>query len=388
MPQIFMNHTSSATSSINKKIAIFYPNFGGGGAESVCLWMLEALKAKYDLTLFTFSDIDIHKLNSMYATQLDPKEIKVRALFPKSLGGFTEFLRANSPQMRMLFFHLLIRFIKKYCHEYDLVISAYNATDLGKWGIQYIHWTGVIDETNKIYKKVSSFSDEKMKSNISICNSDFVAQRLKQMYDMDSQVIYPPVVTEFPEIPWEEKENAFICSGRLTKAKQPHQVIEIVRQVRERGFDVKLYLTGGGGGVYAWGYQRFLRKKIEENSAWVTLYQNLSFQDYVKVLAKCKYGIHFKQEPFGISIAEMLKAGAIPFVKDKGGQIEIVGAENQDLFFKNRPEAVERIVALLSNSERLQAVRGVLEERKSIFSTTRFMTEIDRAVQEFFEKQT
>jgi hypothetical protein len=104
------------------------------------------------------------------------------------------------------------------------------------------------------------------------------------------------------------------------------------------------------------------------------------------VLAKCKYGLHFKQEPFGISIAEMLKAGAIPFVKDKGGQIEIVGAENQDLFFKNRPEAVEKIISLLSHSERLQAVRGVLEERKSIFSTSRFMTEIDRAVQDFFER--
>lgn len=380
-----MSYTS-ATTATRKKIAIFYPSFSGGGAESVCLWMLEALTEKYDLTLFTLSDVDVSKLNSMYATYLHPEDIKVKSLFNQKLRGITEFLRANFPRMRMLFFHLLIRFVKKYCHEYDLVISAYNAIDLGALGMQYVHWTGVIDKADKIYKQVSSFSDEQMKSNISICNSNFTVQRLKQMYGMDSQVVYPPVVTEFPEIPWEEKENAFICSGRLTKAKQPHQVIEIVRQVREKGFDVKLYLTDGGGGAYAWGYQRFLRKKIEENSAWVTLYQNLSFQDYVKVLAKCKYGLHFKQEPFGISIAEMLKAGAIPFVKDKGGQIEIVGAENQDLFFKNREEAVEKIVTLLSNPTRLQEVRGVLAERKSIFSTTRFMAEIDRAVQQFFEK--
>jgi hypothetical protein len=53
-----MSHPSSSTST-NQKIAIFYPNFGGGGAESVCLWMLEALRKKYDLTLFTFSDVDI-----------------------------------------------------------------------------------------------------------------------------------------------------------------------------------------------------------------------------------------------------------------------------------------------------------------------------------------
>ena len=94
----------SPSISANQKIAVLYPNFGGGGAESVCLWMLEALRQKYDLTLFTFSDIDINKLNSMYATHLEKKEIKVRALFHKNLRGLMEFLRANSPQIRMLFF--------------------------------------------------------------------------------------------------------------------------------------------------------------------------------------------------------------------------------------------------------------------------------------------
>lgn len=376
---------TSKRSSDQKNIAIFYPNFGGGGAESVCLWMLEALKHNYNLTLFTFSEIDLGILNSMYATQLDQSDVQIRSLFNQSLRKPTEFLRANSPQIRMLFFHLLIRFVKKYCHDYDLVISAYNATDLGKQGIQYIHWTGVIDEADRIYKKISSFSDESIKSNISLANSGFVAQRFKQMYGADAQVVYPPVVTEFPNIPWEEKENAFICSGRLTKPKQPHQVIEILRQVRAQGFDLKLYLTGGGGGSYAWGYQRFLRKKIAENSSWVTLYQDLSFQDYVKVVARCRYGLHFKQEPFGISIAEMLKAGAIPFVKNKGGQIEIVGSENEDLLFGNQEEAVKKVVSLLKNPDRLQELRGILDERKQLFSTSRFMSEIDREVSRFFD---
>lgn len=380
-----MNH-SPEISSEKKRIAVFYPNFAGGGAESVGLWILEALKNKYDLTLFTFSEVDLEKLNSMYGTQLSNETVKIRALFNKNLRKTTEFLRANNAQIRMLFFHLLIRYLKSHCNEYDLAISAYNATDLGNKGIQYVHWIKVLDKAG-IYKKVSAFSDEKMKSNISLANSEFVAKKYQKIYGVEPQVVYPPVVAELPDIPWEEKENAFICSGRLTEPKEPHKVIEILSKVRQKGFDIKLYLTGGGGGVYAWKYQQFLKKKIAENSEWVQLYQNLPYQDYVKVLAKCKYGFHYKQEPFGISIAEMVKAGAVPFVKSKGGQVEIVGAENQDLLFDNPEEAVEKVVALLSNQDRVKEISASLAERKNLFSTARFMAEINRAVDKYFENQ-
>ncbi len=140
-----MNH-SPETNSEKKRIAVFYPNFAGGGAESVGLWILEALKNKYDLTLFTFSEVDLEKLNSMYGTQLSNETVKIRALFTKNLRKTTEFLRANNAQIRMLFFHLLIRYLKSHCDEYDLAISGYNATDLGKQGIQYIHWIGALDQ--------------------------------------------------------------------------------------------------------------------------------------------------------------------------------------------------------------------------------------------------
>ncbi|MGA0201314.1 MAG: glycosyltransferase, partial [Prochlorotrichaceae cyanobacterium] len=126
------------------------------------------------------------------------------------------------------------------------------------------------------------------------------------------------------------------------------------------------------------------QQKIAENSNWVTLYQGLPYQDYVKILSKCKYGIHFKQEPFGISIAEMVKAGCIPFVKSKGGQVEIVGSENEALFFKKPQEAVEKIVAVLSQPAQTAQLRQSLAKQKHLFSTDRFMAEIDREVEAYF----
>ena len=40
-----------------KSVAVFYPLFSGGGAEAVCLWILEALKETYDLTLLSLIHI-------------------------------------------------------------------------------------------------------------------------------------------------------------------------------------------------------------------------------------------------------------------------------------------------------------------------------------------
>ncbi|MDY7022447.1 MAG: glycosyltransferase [Cyanobacteriota bacterium] len=366
-------------------IAVFYPSFQGGGAESVGLWILEALKDQYNVTLFTLLPINFEKLNSAYGTHLSEDSVPVQSFLPKSAQTSLDFLVANNNIIRKLLNHFYIREFKANAQEYDLVLSGYNATDLGKKGIQYIHWIDVFDKDEQFYKNISDFSDERMKSNVSMANSAVVADAIKTEYGIDSTVVYPPVVLDVQNIPWEQKENAFICSGRLTKAKQPHKAIQILKIIRAKGYDVKLYLTGGGGGFYGWQYLRFLKKMVAENSDWVTLYQDLPYKDYVNVLARCRYGIHYKKEPFGISIAEMMKAGAIPFVRSVGGQVEIVGEDNQDLFFENTvEEAVEKILNVLSNPDQQQQLRAKLEERKQIFSTDNFMNNICEFVENYF----
>lgn len=367
------------------KIAVYYPAFLGGGAETVALWMLEALKEKYDLTLFTVSEIDFERLNAMYGTTLSAQKIQVKALFPRFLNPVIDFLIANNQPLRMLLFHLCIRDIKANQADYDLSISAYNAADLGKKTIQYIHWVKVL-EGNGWYEKVSNFSIAQLKKNPSLSNSQLVQEAVQKTYGIHSTVLYPPVVLDIPNEAQIEKENAFICSGRITEAKQPDQVIKILKQVRAQGFDIKLHLTGGGGGAYALKYERSIKKLAAENSDWITLYENLEYADYVQVVARCQYGIHYKKEPFGISIAEMVKAGVIPFVRSQGGQVEIVGAQNQDLFFGDEAEAIAKIIAVLSSPEKQATLLEALKAQKHLFSTQRFMAEMIQFVDRHFEQ--
>ncbi len=370
-----MPKNQAVISPERKKIAIYYPYFMGGGAEAVALWMLEALKDHYDLTLFTFSQIDLQQLNSMYGTNLTNHLIEVKAICPQFLSYLANFLISNNKDFRQFAIHLLIRYLKSVNFNYDLLVSAYNAADLGRRGIQYIHWVKVIEGGKPIYRKISNFSIQQLRENIAIANSHTVADTVHNIYGIEAKVIYPPVVLKSTELPWHMKENSFICSGRLVESKQPHKVIEILQEVRQKGYDINLYFTGGGGGVAEQKYELFLIKMVQDHASWVKLYKNLTYEEYSQVLYKCKYGIHLKKEPFGISIAEMVKAGAIPFVKSQGGQVEIVGAENTDLFFDNEEEAREKIVTVLKDPSKQASLVSALERQKSLFSTERFMQE-------------
>lgn len=380
------NQANQANQDTRKKIAVYYPAFAGGGAEAVGLWILEALHQDYDLTLFTISDAQFQVLDSMYGTHLAAANVQINSLLPPQVETLVNTIISNNAQLRMLLFHWLIRHLKQQQQHYDLTISGYNAIDLGQRGINYIHWVRVL-EGNRLAEAISGFNADRVKESLAIANSYVVQDTIRKTYDTESVVVYPPVVIDVQNIPWEDKEDAFICSGRLVKAKEPHRAIQILQRVRAQGFPIKLYLTGGGGGAYGWQYRKFLQNMVDANADWVTLCENLPYSDYVKVLSRCKYGIHYKKEPFGISIAEMVKAGAVPFVRDQGGQVEIVGSHNPDLLFADEEEAIAKIIQVLQDGDRLQKLRDSLEHQKYLFSTERFMSEIKQIVAEQLNQQ-
>lgn len=380
--------------TVKKRIAVWQPFFFGGGAEAVALWVLQALSSEYDVTLFTLAEVDIAWLDTMYATQLSKQDITVHTLLTGRLGKWAYALMSNGPIARMAFVYWTIRRFKAVSADYDLVFSAYNALDMGRPGIQYLHWVYVVEKETeqaerwmKALMRWVDFSRERLQQNLSIANSQYTADRVQKCYGIKAQVVFPPVITQIDALPWAEKDNAFLCSGRIVQAKQTHRVITILKAVRAQGFDVKLHITGGGGGVYGQDYLRKIEAIAQAHSDWIFLHQNLPYEDYLKIVARCRYGIHYKPEPFGISVAEMLKADMIPFVRSKGGQMEIVGAEHVDLLFDNEKEGAEKIAAVMRDQSLQEALRRSLAHRKHLFSTEHFMAAIRQTVEQALTAQ-
>jgi glycosyltransferase involved in cell wall biosynthesis len=346
--------------------------------------MLNALQKDYQLTLFTLFPLDLEQLNEFYNTNLS-SQVQVKSCLPAQWKSWVEWLIANSALGRKFFYHLCLRFFKQVSSDYDLAISGYNAADLGCDGLQYVHWVGVLENPNFYW--ISQFSEAQMRRNASIANSRTVAIATQKQYGGQPVVVYPPVAVEAPTIDWDDRETSFICSGRLTQAKEPHRVLQTLKRVRDQGFPIKLYLTGGGGGAYGSQYRQFLQRQVDQNSDWVTLYENLSYADYVKVLSRCRYGLHWKKEPFGISIAEMVKMGTLPFVRSQGGQIEIVGEHNTELLFADEDEAVIKIVTLLRSSELQERMRSAIAQQALLFSTEQFSQDICQTVRDYLHKK-
>ena len=377
-------------SNTKKRVAVWQPYFLGGGAEAVALWILEALCSDYDVTLYTLSDVDLSWLDAMYSTQLADKPITIKTQLPKWLNQVADYLISNNKTLRMGLIYWTIRYFKSIASQYDVVFSAFNSLDMGQPGIQYLHWVRVIEDNrekakpwSKFLMKWADFSYDRLRSNLSVANSQYTAQRVEETYGIQSEVIFPPVITQIDALPWQEKENAFLCSGRIVQAKQTHRVINILKAVRDKGVDVQLHITGGGGGSYGQEYLRKVEALAQEYSDWVHLHQNLPYGDYLKILARCRYGIHYKPEPFGISIAEMLKANMIPFVRSKGGQMEIVGADHGEILFADEADAVEKIVRVLKDQALQDNLLHALKQRQELFSTERFMNDIRAIVKKY-----
>ena len=105
-------------------------------------------------------------------------------------------------------------------------------------------------------------------------------------------------------------------------------------------------------------------------------------EEKTNLLCQHSFGINAcRGEAFGISVAEMVKAGCIPFVPNEGGQVEIVN--HSALTYNNIEDAVKKIDAVLRQS-RLQAeLRDHLARQGAKFSVNSFMIGLRETVEEF-----
>jgi glycosyltransferase involved in cell wall biosynthesis len=376
---------------MTKKIAILYPLFLGGGAELVTLWMIQALKDQYDVSLVTFSEENFKTWDRQFGTNLERAQITIRSPYASS----PLFRNARKYSLFTIRQHLLASYYRKIEPEFDLGIAAFNEMDLGRAGIQYIH-SPLFGHGNEaarrvfgypasvsrvIYQRlcewITGYSDARMKRNLTLTNSKWTADLIKATYGIESQVLYPPVILNPPDTPWVERENGFICSGRISPDKNLETVIEIIHQVRERGHNVHLHILGGNADP---GYEIKIRKLCNQYPSWLSMEEVASRSELALILAKHRYGIHGRAtETFGISVAEMACAGCIPFVPSGGGPAEIV-EQDKRLVYRDMAEAIEKIVEILSHNQSASSISSSLRSKSAQYSLNRFNEELLKTV--------
>jgi len=380
--------------NFSKKVLVIQRFFtSSGGANLVAANVVEALKDDYAVSVLTWKPVDLHAVNRAFGTSLNESEFQVR-LPPYVLRGIIRF-----PDLLLsVSSGILLRLCKKIGNNYDVLISLSNEADLGCPGIQYVHnppyspsypayrgrfvnmlTDSLLGGRSRLWAILAGCSYERMKTNRTLVNSDWSGMRLKEIYGIESQRIYPPVLGYFADIPWSERENGFVCIGRISREKNFEKIIRIVSLVRKALPDAHLHIIGTSTRDY--GYRKRLAHVIQD-SAWITLSENISRDTLVRLVSTHRYGIHSAVEPFGLAVAEMVRCGCIVFVPKQGGASEIVGEDGR-LVYDTVEEAVNNIVSVMRSSYQQTSLRRLMHSRRSLFTQERFKHEIREVVREF-----
>ena len=89
-----------------------------------------------------------------------------------------------------------------------------------------------------------------------------------------------------------------------------------------------------------------------------------------------------ENEHFGMAPAELQRAGAIVFVHNSGGPVEIVGADPR-LLFEGVEDAATRIAGVLSSPEDQGSLRALGAVQRERFSAETFSASIRDVVRAF-----
>ena len=387
-----------------KKILFVHPGEqdhpSGGG--NVAAWLLEGLREDYEITILTWKPFDFREINRYYGTSLCDDEFET--LVPPALLRYLIDLIPRDP-WKFQRLSLLMRFCKIIGHHYDILMSSCNEIDFGRRGIQYVHYpylreiwekepngvllqgmTGYllkwINSRIRPWRIVSGFSFERMRENLSIVNSEWTGRVFEEVYNSKHITVYPPVPGHFTDIPWTQKEEGFVCVGRLSGEKRWEEIIDIIGEVRKSFPELHLHIIGSAVN-YQKQYYRRLKRKVGENSGWVFLSEDLSRTELVEEICRHKYGIHARpDEHFGISVAEMVRGGCIVFVPDDGGQTEIVGNDKR-LLFHTQKDALDRILFVLKNPDEQRSLSRQLASKRTFFTPKKFVAEIRQIIDGF-----
>ncbi len=379
----------------SKRVLFLQPSLQPpGGGNGVGAWMLEALKHDHTVSLLTWAAPDFPAINRFFGTTLRAAEFRLHTVPPV----VRRLMRHSPLPLGLLQHSYLLRCGQKLAPAYDAIMTASNEADFGRRGIQYIHFPRFervrpdvdlrwyhrlslpVDAYYRLCAAVAGFSVERMKRNLTLVNSDWIGSRVRELYGIEPTTLWPPVPGNFPDVPWEQREEGFLCIGRISPEKEIDKVIDIVAAVRSRGRNMHLHIVGTGDDS---AYCAKIRRRAQENPGWVYLGENLSRDELVRLVATHRYGIHgMTDEHFGMAVGDLVRGGCITFVPCGGGQVEIIGDEDR-LLYRTREDALHKIMHVLGAPDVQGTLRRYLAGRGEQLSTDRFVRRIRDLMQHF-----
>jgi glycosyltransferase involved in cell wall biosynthesis len=301
--------------------------------------VLDALAEIYpDATLYTlFYD----------RKKISPKlsRLKIKASFLQYCPGIKHYYRWLLPMLPWVIQSMKVE-------DADLVISSSHCVAKGihvpenayhvcychspmryLWGFQDVYFDRYLAPVRVLINAVFHFLKKwDLRTNervdLFVANSEYIKQRIKNVYQRDAVVVHPPLETDFFKISG-VPENFFLAVSHFVPYKRLDLVIEAFNRLERR-------LVVIGSGPLAAQYQKL--RKNDQISFW----GGVSDEELRKAYSGARALIFPTEEDFGIVPLEAQACGAPVIAFRKGGALETV--KSGVFFDEQTPEAIREAV--------------------------------------------
>ncbi|WP_299713025.1 glycosyltransferase [uncultured Tenacibaculum sp.] len=205
-----------------------------------------------------------------------------------------------------------------------------------------------------------------------VANSNYIAKRIKKVYNRDAVVIYPPVETDKFELQI-EKEDYYVAASRLVSYKKTDIIVEAFNHLPH----LKLVIIGDGPEM------KKLKKKANSN---IKFLGSVDDSKMINTLQKAKALVFAADEDFGILPVEAQSCGTPVIAFKKGGVLETVVENKTGVFYDK--QNYKDIIGAIKRFEDLNLDPKEIRENALRFSKDRFKLNfrsfIEEKIKEFY----
>jgi glycosyltransferase involved in cell wall biosynthesis len=250
----------------------------------------------------------------------------------------------NQNQLHICYCHTPIRYAWDLTHQYlkESKLTSGIKGIIAKWILHYIRmWD--ISTANR--------------PDFFIANSEYIAKRIRKIYNRESIVINPPVDLKNFEFS-AKKDDFYLTASRFV----PYKRIDIIAEAFSKMPDKRLVIVGSGPD------ENKIKRKSGSNIEFTGYLNGEKYKDYMK---RAKGFVFAAEEDFGIVVIEALASGTPVIALNKGGTAETIKDGINGIHFSEQSadqviEAVQRFERRRSDFDSIKIAEDVIQyDRKN-----------------------
>lgn len=306
------------------------------------------LKGKYAKTSFIqklpFSKKHFRNYLPLFPKAIESLELSGYDLIISSSWAVAKGVKKSKQQIHICYCHTPIRYAWDLYYEYTQDLTQPKRF--------------LVEQTLQYIKKWDYESANRVDQYIA--NSKFVAKRIKNNYQRESTVIYPPVDTVNFSLS-QDKEEFYLCASRLVPYKKTKLIVEAFNEMS----DQQLVVIGDGE-----EYNTI--KQIARPNIKVLGYQDKATM--IDHMQRAKGFVYAAVEDFGIVPIEAMSCGTPVIALNDGGTAETVIDGINGVHFQTQTK--EDIIKAIQRFRTMKFDHKSISEYAKNFSKERFQKDL------------